>query len=304
MRPTMRQAIAVVAGIFAVTACILIAVSSSFTPYGANAAEGTLIPEAYLPYVIVHNTPTPTSTPTPTPTPTPLPPPPNTFYSVADACVVQGYPTMNAGDTVDMWAGYDDYLEPDGKIVRSLIRFNLSAIPTGTSINNAVLRVYLVNSYDFPGETRTITTYRIASAWSESSVTWNNKPSFSTAYGSAAVTHGAWGWYSFNVTGLVRGWINGTIPNRGVMLRGPEWSGADSSWRGFYTREGPYRPRLAITYTASAASSEAQIGSESLGIGEPARTIIETLTSLGKGSVAGANLCETQPTGNKCLAMQ
>jgi predicted secreted protein len=231
--------------------------------------------------------------------------PPGPFYSVADACVVQGYPTMNAGDTIDMWAGYDDYLEPDGKIVRSLIRFDLSAIPTGTSINSALLRVYLVTSYDFPDETRTITTYRIASTWSELGVTWNNQPSFSTAYGSAPVTHEAWGWYSFNVTDLVRGWINGTIPNNGVMLRGPEWAGSDSSWRGFSTREDySYEPRLAITYTASGASSEAQIGSESLGIGEPARTIVETLTSLGKASVTGANLCETQPAGDKCLAMQ
>jgi hypothetical protein len=152
--------------------------------------------------------------------------------------------------------------------------------------------------------TRTITTYRIASAWSESTVTWNNKPSFSTAYGSAPVTHGAWGWYSFNVTNLVRGWINGTIPNNGVMLRGPEWSGPDSSWKSFSTREGPYRPRLIITYTASGAWSEAQIGSESLGTGEPARTIVETLTGLGKASFPDANLCGAEPAGNKCLAMQ
>ena len=232
-------------------------------------------------------------------------PPPGTLYSVADACVVQGYPTANFGDTIDMWAGYDDYLEPDGKIVRSLIRFNLSAIPTGTSIDKALLRAYLVNSWDFPGETRTITTYRIASTLSELGVTWNNQPSFSTAYGSAPVTHGAWGWYSFNITGLVRGWINGTIPNNGVMLRGPEWSGADSSWKSFSTREDyPYEPRLAVTYTASGVSSETQIGSEGLGTGEPTPTIIETQTSVGSASVAGTNLCETQPTGNKCLVMQ
>jgi hypothetical protein len=33
-----------------------------------------------------------------------------TFYSTADACILQGYPTLNVGDTVDMWAGYDTYL--------------------------------------------------------------------------------------------------------------------------------------------------------------------------------------------------
>jgi uncharacterized repeat protein (TIGR01451 family) len=178
------------------------------------------------------------------------PPPPNTFYSIGDACVLQGYPTTNSGNTIDMWAGYDDYLSPDGRIVRSLIRFDVSAIPTGTSIDSAVLRVYLVSSYDYPGKSRTITTYRISSSWSELSVTWNTSPSYAQAYGSASVTHGAWGWYSFSVTNLVRGWVNGTLTNYGIMLRGPEWSGTDSSWKAFATRESgtSYTPYVQITY--------------------------------------------------------
>ncbi len=194
------------------------------------------------------------------------PPPPTTFHSVGDACILQGYPTMNAGDTNDMWAGYDDYLNPDGQIVRSLIRFDVSAIPAGTPIDSAVLRVYLVNSYDYPGRSRTITTYRISSSWSESGVTWNTMPSCVQAYGSASVTHEAWGWYSFNVTNLVRGWVNGTLTNYGVMLRGPEWSGSDSSWRGFATRESgtTYAPYLQITY----GDGSFQPGGDSPAVGE------------------------------------
>jgi predicted secreted protein len=262
--------------------------------YSANYVtySPSLTQRAYLPLTLESQPPSP-------------PPPPNTFYAVADSCVLQGYPTVNFGDTMDMWVGYDDYLNPDGKIARSLIRFNLSAIPAGTPIDSAVLGLYLVSSWDFPGETRTITTYRITSAWSESKVTWNNKPSFSTAYGSAPVTHGEWGWYSFNITNLVRGWINGTIPNRGVMLRGPEWSGPDSSWKGFATREDyPYEPRLVITYAGAGASSQAQIEAGSSETAEPGRTVVDTLTSLGNASGAGANLCETQLAGNKCLAMR
>ncbi|MGB5932505.1 MAG: C1 family peptidase, partial [Anaerolineae bacterium] len=232
-------------------------------------------------------------------------PPSGPFYSVADACVLEGYPTTNFGNTVDMWAGYDDYLEPDGKIARSLIQFDLSAIPTGTPIDSALLQVYLVSSYDFPGETRTITAYRIPSTWSESSVTWNTRPSYGEAYGSASVTHGAWAWYSFDVTNLVRGWVNGTLPNYGVMLRGPEWSGYDSSWRAFSAREGSYTPQLVITYTGYPASGKAQVGSESLGVGEPGHTIIKALTGTPKSRLPSADLCQDQPpVGKKCLALQ
>ncbi|MCX7680588.1 MAG: DNRLRE domain-containing protein, partial [Anaerolineae bacterium] len=147
------------------------------------------------------------------------------------------------------------YLEPDGKIVRSLVRFDLSSIPTGATINQATLRLYLVSSWDYPNRTRTITTYRIGSSWSESGVTWNNQPSHAEAFGSAGVTHGAWGWYAFDVTNLVRGWVNGTWPNYGIMLRGPEWSGTDSSWKSFATRESTYDPQLVITYIGTASAS-------------------------------------------------
>lgn len=176
--------------------------------------------------------------------------PPSTFYSVGDTDILQGYANSNTGSDTSMWAGYDDNLDPDGKIARSLIKFDTSIISPGTSISGAVLQVYLVGSYDYPGTTRTITTYRIGSAWSEYAVTWNTAPSMGEAYGSTGVTHGAWGWYSFDVTNLVRGWINGTLPNYGVMLRGPEWSGSDSSWKAFSTREWPYPPQLIITYSA------------------------------------------------------
>jgi hypothetical protein len=184
--------------------------------------------------------------------------PPNTFTSIADTDIFQGYPTANIGNDGAMWVGYDDYLNPDGKIVRSLIKFDVSAIPIGTPLNGAVLNVYLGGSWDYPGRTRTMTAYRIGSNWAELSVTWNTAPALSTAYGSTGVTHGAWGWYSFDVTALVRGWVNHTIPNYGVALRGPEGSGIDSSWKSFSTREGSYPPQLVITYDAlPSANSQA-----------------------------------------------
>jgi hypothetical protein len=87
------------------------------------------------------------------------------------------------------------------------------------------------------------------------------------AYGATGVTHGAWGWYSFDVTNLVRGWINGTLPNYGVMLRGPEWSGSDSSWKAFSTREGPYPPQLIITYSGLGMTNAEASRSTSYGAG-------------------------------------
>ena len=171
-----------------------------------------------------------------------------TFYAVADATVLQGYPTENCGSTTDMWAGFDESLEPAGKIVRSLVKFNLS-LPPNQIINKATLRVYLVRSWDHPNAGRTIMTYRTTGNWSESGVTWNNQPSYGNAYGSGSIVHEVWGWYEFDVTSLVSAWYNGTYPNYGIILRGPEVSELDAGWRGFSTREGVYSPQLVAEYS-------------------------------------------------------
>jgi hypothetical protein len=171
-----------------------------------------------------------------------------TFYSIADATVLQGYPTQNVGDTTDMWAGYDDLLNPDGKIVRSLVKFNIAGLPANQVITKATLRVRLVNSWDFPNTYRTITTYRVISNWSESTINWNNAPGYGSAYGSKSIRNDDFTWHEFDVTNLVTAWYNGAYTNYGIMLRGPEISGLDSSWRGFSTREGSFTPQLVIEY--------------------------------------------------------
>ena len=172
----------------------------------------------------------------------------NTFYSVADSTIFQGYPSLNLGSVVDMWAGYDEYLDPPGQIVRSLIFFDISSLPSNQNILGATLRIYLVESWDYPDTSRTISTYRIASNWAEHNVTWNNTPAFGEDYGSQSILPSAFDWHDYDMTNLVRSWYDGTYNNYGIMLRGPEVSGLDSSWRSFGTRESDYVPELVIQY--------------------------------------------------------
>jgi uncharacterized repeat protein (TIGR01451 family) len=179
------------------------------------------------------------------------------FDSVADAMVVQADPNTNYGDPVDMWAGYDHCF--GGQIIRSLVGFDLSSIPPGTTVNQAQLYLYLMSSCDVGPRTHTFTTYRIGSSWSELSVTWNTRPSFAEAYGSTSITSEAWGWYAFDVTDLVRGWVNGSVSNYGLMVRGPESSGSSSALLGFFTSEAgsSYAPYLEVTYIGDGLGTRA-----------------------------------------------
>jgi len=219
-----------------------------------------------------------------------------TVYSMADSRILQGYSSSNYGSATDMWAGYDDYLSPDGQIVRSLVRFDTASIPTGAPVTQATLKLYFVRSWDFPNRSRAITPYRITGNWSEYGVTWNAAPGFGEAGGSASMGTSNWGWKSFDVTAIVQRWISGAQPNYGFMVRGPEASGSDSSWRGFSTREGDYTPQLVVTYLGSGLGDGLAIQPAGAGAGHT------TIDRLGPATPGGAS-AECQPGQDmKCLS--
>ena len=199
-----------------------------------------------------------------------------TFLATADATVMQGYASQDFGDTIDMWAGYDDLLNPDGKIVRSLVKFNIASLPANQVVTKATLRVHLVETWDFPNTSRMITTYRITGSWLENGVNWNNKPGFGQSYGSKSIRNDDFTWHEFDVTNLVKDWYNDTFTNHGIMLRGPEISGANSSWRSFSTREGSFRPELIIEYAASTPPALTSLPDQTL----PANTSLDNVIDL------------------------
>lgn len=184
-----------------------------------------------------------------------------TFDSVADAMVRSGYPTSNYGSYTYMRAGYAG----SAQVMRSLVRFDLSGIPSGTPVGQAKLWLYMHYSYDPPGSPRTIATYRVTSSWTEGGVTWNTQPGGSGLYGFTSIPYAAYGWYSFDVTDLVRGWVNGSYTNYGVWILGNE-SPSDPNYRSFRTRDSStgLKPYLEITYGESMGASSSRTGEEIL----------------------------------------
>lgn len=226
------------------------------TPTPTSTSIGTATPtlsarRLYIPVLAKGQATAATVTPTRSPTVTPTrtrQPGTITLTSVGDADVAEAYPNVNRGMGSTMWVGYDEQPASMARTVRSLVRFNLASIPSGATINSARLRLYLVGSYDYADHWRRVTAYRPTADWSETTVTWNSAPGFAEAYGYVDVLHGDWDWYEMDVTELVRAWMRGAYPNHGVMVRGPEISGDESSVREFSTREGLYPPELMVDY--------------------------------------------------------
>ncbi len=211
---------------------------------GRGAWEYTLVnrprPEVSLPVVMknyVGTSPTPETV---------------TLNPLADATVLSGYPDLNLGDVIDMWVGYDFDECYAGHTARSMAKFDLSPIPSGSSIQEATLSLYLVSSCDYDNRYHATTIYRIPQNWSSSTVTWYTQPSYAESYGTTYVGSRTWGRYGFDVQGLVQGWVNGAFPNYGLMIRGPE-SSSSGARLGFATMEEDgtyYDPYIEVTWVS------------------------------------------------------
>ena len=65
---------------------------------------------------------------------------------------------------------------------------------------------------------QTVRAHRITANWAENTVTWNN---FAGAYDPAIIgtfVANSLGWRNIDVTPLVQGWIDGVVPNYGILL--------------------------------------------------------------------------------------
>ena len=162
----------------------------------------------------------------------------NTF----DTCVDEQYPSSNYYTSQNLWTGG----KSGTNTMRTYIRF---ALPTNVSTSN-ITQVYLrmkKNQYATPG----IKAYRVTSSWSSSTVTWNNKPGFTTTGATGACSLYSGDWYQINVTSMVKQWLNGSYSNYGFLLKEPTETNADQKTR-WYSSDAPSpnKPELVIFYNS------------------------------------------------------
>jgi hypothetical protein len=134
---------------------------------------------------------------------------------------------------------------------RSYLRFDLSSIPAGATIQSAQLQL-TVKSYS----TTTLAQFsaqRVDAAWAEDTLTWNNQPSFSDTLETKSVNYG--NPETWEMTTAVQNWIAGTWENNGLLIKSTEGAGTQST-RGYWTKEATnpsYVPTLTVTYVPPTA---------------------------------------------------
>lgn len=142
-----------------------------------------------------------------------------------------------------------------------LLRFDISSIPASAHVLRATLQTW---ASGWSGADMTIEAYRVVRDVNLCQATWNQAASgnnWAQPGGNdsaldreatpecAVTTHGIRTWYGFGLTGLVQAWVNGSVANHGVLLRGASaWSTLEFHFASNQADDTSLHPRLEVIY--------------------------------------------------------
>lgn len=174
---------------------------------------------------------------------------PLVFYPTADNSIHQHSPDNNYGTSGSLLVsnryGYTSDYEAD-----ALLKFDLSLIPSGTTISSASLKLYYYRYDDTNPVGRAISCYKITTDWDEYSSTWHNRPSHTSAVTSYATLPSHTGcWITWDVTSDVQDFVNGTKTNYGWWIMDENYWGTYNIPQQYYkSRESgvSFKPYLEV----------------------------------------------------------
>ncbi|HEY52656.1 MAG TPA: DNRLRE domain-containing protein, partial [Caldilineae bacterium] len=176
------------------------------------------------------------------------------YAGVTDTTIDQWQPTTNYGsDPTVRWRA-----NSGGPVRKSLIRFDLSALPENATVDQATLSLNVVG---FENSALNVSAYRMVRDWDVNTATWEqasasapwDAPGASGADHASAATDQAWisglGWYDFDVSADVRAFVDGGATNYGWLME-PDWVySLISVAAAEYSADAALRPKLEILYT-------------------------------------------------------
>lgn len=138
--------------------------------------------------------------------------------------------------------------QQSGDDYRALFQFDLASLPTTSTIEKAELELKIYRNE--VADSISVEAHRLLNNWIEERMIWDDQPPFSLeSDGTTSITSTtALEFISIDISDLVRGWHDGSIPNNGLILIGNE---AENDLVGFVSTRGYYSnewPKLRIEF--------------------------------------------------------
>lgn len=181
----------------------------------------------------------------------------------ADTYLSQNSPSKNYGSQATLLVDGDDPAKSDNN-KHILIKFNLSQIPAGATIQSARLKIRVVDA-----SSHTYNTHYIKRNWAESGATWRTYDG-TNAWASTGARHSTYdrggtnlapfkasatgpASISLNSAGVakVQDWVDGRTPNYGLMI----WNDSNTDGIDLSGRESTSKPVLEVTYGTGSTTS-------------------------------------------------
>jgi hypothetical protein len=180
---------------------------------------------------------------------------------VADSYVDSDNTTSVYGQDLFLISRYDTNTD---RMSLPFLKFDLSLIPPGSTVNEATLKLYLK---DMTGRNSVqVEAFRATSDWTEETLMWNNRPT-GPGLGKTATISDNKGNKNVDLTEFVTGWLANTFPNYGVFL---DYSGDRKYSVVFNSREAPKnQPYLVVYYNPPASGTGAPPVGLSMAEGKP-----------------------------------
>ncbi|MDQ1713838.1 MAG: hypothetical protein QOE45_3288 [Frankiaceae bacterium] len=181
-----------------------------------------------------------------------------------DTMVDSANPTINYSSGGQLHAGRWNA----GSVTRSYVTFGTLGLAS-KHVTNATFKIWNYSAQACSGANSAL--YKVTSAWTASTMTWNTgQPTVDASvtatnggahgYTGGGSTCTAQDWLTFSsasMTSLVQGWADGSITNRGVQLAGPEGTGCTACAKGFRSNDyvtTSVHPVMEVTYNSYPAS--------------------------------------------------
>jgi hypothetical protein len=173
------------------------------------------------------------------------------FNTTDDTMVTcHGDQDLPHGSLTDMEVRNDyGFLGTSGWEIDSLVKFNISSIPSDATILSGSLNLYYWGYIDNDPADRTLNLYRATTYWSEENTTWNNQPLYASQPTCNSRVPASTGfWMEWDVTNDIQSFVNGTMTNYGWKVTDDNyWGHGSIPTSCFRTKEyGNYIPYLNI----------------------------------------------------------